>query len=169
MNPEFTQENFIPDFEKEYKCMPDIVSTGFSYIHALVLGHRLHELKEYSLLADNFKTECELKTSNGFTPLALAFGDENKSVLRILFPFYEYKTIQETIYFLINIKETVVDKIRSMKIYMNITMKIQGEIIEHQKRKIEIFEHRLSDRETYKEAFTVGGMSVLDQKIMTYI
>lgn len=173
MNSEFVKENFIPEFEKEYNCMPpDITSTGFLYIHALVLGNRLNELREYSK-TDIFKEDCKFETSNGFSPLALAFGNKKHNVLKILFPFYEFSTIFDTINFLINlIPNDILNlsrKVNLMKECYTVTMVIQSEIIDKQKLEINVFEHRLSERETYKEAFTSGGMTVLDRKIMTYI
>jgi len=169
LNPEFSQKIFIPDSTKSYRCNEDISSTGFMYIHALVLGgkSRIDELREYSQL-DTFREECDKKLDNGYTALSLVLLSKEKYTLQILFPFYNTREIRKCLTLITQNFDIIPKTILSASMITKIVA-IQEEIIEEQKKTIEEQKHRLSDRETFKDAIFELGMTAENATVLTYL
>lgn len=176
-NPEFSEKNFIPDVNKAYIIHEQLYlntnATGFKYIHALILGNRNDELKEYSK-TNLFKTECDTKISNGFDALSLSllfpyFG------LEILIPFYtafeidkHIRDLADATYQNIHMFAMINQSMYSGIKYRQI-MFLQSEMLKLKHEKIKELKNRLSDRETYKQALLEEGRSLEEAITESYI
>ncbi len=99
LNPEFALTHFQPNPRVEYKCSAVSVSTGFNYLHALVLGGptRLPELRQF--IHDDkeaFKFQVQQQTETGWTALMLASRNANdndacEETVVLLLPFSNVK------------------------------------------------------------------------------
>ncbi len=75
LNPAFAVSGFEPDGMRAYRIGRNLCDTGFTYLHALVLGGptRAGEFDTFRReQAAEFRRRAQLRTSNNFDPLFLA-------------------------------------------------------------------------------------------------
>ena len=98
LNPAFATSGFQPDPAVEYRCSVNTTSTGFNFLHALVLGgpDRLVELelfiKQHPV---EFTRQAQQRNTQGWTALMLAArnsrADSTERTVDLLLPHSDAK------------------------------------------------------------------------------